>query len=62
MRARTRSARAGHIAAVPFFIAFLLNAADITTNDVLSSTSLMLIGPAALALRAASRRRRARGV
>ncbi|MFB6809623.1 hypothetical protein [Streptomyces sp. NPDC056387] len=43
----------GIAAAVLFFIAFLINAADITTNDVLSSTNLMLIGLAALALHVA---------
>ncbi|MGW7438583.1 hypothetical protein [Streptomyces sp. NPDC054849] len=43
----------GIAAAVLFFIAFLINAADIATNDVLSSTNLMLIGLAALALHVA---------
>ncbi|MFE2876345.1 hypothetical protein ACFXG6_20225 [Streptomyces roseus] len=40
----------GIAAAVLFFIAFLINAAHIATNDVLSSTNFMLIGLAALAL------------
>lgn len=40
----------GIIAAVLFFIAFLINAADIATNDVLTSTNFMLIGLALLAL------------
>ncbi|MFI7382600.1 hypothetical protein [Streptomyces sp. NPDC049813] len=37
-------------AAVLFFIAFLINAADISTNDVFSSVNLMLLGLTALAL------------
>ncbi|MFF1413086.1 hypothetical protein ACFVX6_25510 [Streptomyces sp. NPDC058289] len=40
-------------AAVLFFIAFLINAANVATNDVLSSTNFMLIGLAALALHVA---------
>lgn len=40
----------GITAAVLFFIAFLINAAHISTNDVLSSTNFMLIGLAVLAL------------
>nr|WSX48440.1 hypothetical protein OG409_05440 [Streptomyces sp. NBC_00974] len=40
----------GIAAAVLFFIAFLINAAHIATNDALSSTNFMLIGLAALAL------------
>ncbi|GHE57066.1 hypothetical protein CP980_00805 [Streptomyces vinaceus] len=43
----------GIAAAVLFFIAFLINAADIATSDVLSSTNFMLIGLAALALHVA---------
>ncbi|MFJ3908321.1 hypothetical protein EDE04_6839 [Streptomyces sp. 2132.2] len=43
----------GIAAAVLFFIAFLINAAHIATNDVLSSTNFMLIGLAALALHVA---------
>ncbi|MFB7781171.1 hypothetical protein [Streptomyces vinaceus] len=43
----------GIAAAVLFLIAFLLNAAGIATNDVLSSTNFMLIGLAALALHVA---------
>ncbi|WP_171116757.1 MULTISPECIES: hypothetical protein [Streptomyces] len=54
------------IAAVLFFIAFLINAADITTNEIFTSTNVMLIGLALLALHlagigggwAARRRRR----
>ncbi|MFD7019262.1 hypothetical protein [Streptomyces sp. NPDC059161] len=37
-------------AAVLFFIAFLVNAADIATNHVFTSTNVMLIGLALLAL------------
>ncbi|MYS12291.1 hypothetical protein GTW71_39055 [Streptomyces sp. SID6041] len=37
-------------AAVLFFISFLINAADIDTNDVFSSTNIMLLGLTALAL------------
>ncbi|WP_030221483.1 hypothetical protein [Streptomyces bikiniensis] len=40
----------GMAAAVLFFIAFLINAADIGTNDVFSSTNVMLLGLTALAL------------
>ncbi|MFD9336798.1 hypothetical protein ACFWBF_20730 [Streptomyces sp. NPDC060028] len=43
----------GIVAAVLFFIAFLINAAHIATNDVLSSTNFMLIGLVALALHVA---------
>lgn len=43
----------GIAAAVLFVIAFLINAADITTNDVLSSVNLMLLGLALLALHVA---------
>ncbi|MEV1046209.1 hypothetical protein [Streptomyces sp. NPDC049916] len=43
----------GIAAAVLFFIAFLINAADITTNDVFSSTNIMLIGLMLLALHVA---------
>lgn len=43
----------GIAAAVLFFIAFLINAADIATNDVLTSTNFMLIGLALLALHVA---------
>ncbi|MBW8706883.1 hypothetical protein MBT84_45365 [Streptomyces sp. MBT84] len=38
------------VAAVLFFIAFLINAADISTNDTFTSTNIMLIGLAVLAL------------
>lgn len=40
----------GIAAAVLFFIAFLINAADIATNDILTSVNFMLIGLALLAL------------
>ncbi len=40
----------GIVAAVLFFIAFLINAADIATNDVFSSVNVMLLGLTALAL------------
>ncbi|MFG2307250.1 hypothetical protein ACGFS9_00960 [Streptomyces sp. NPDC048566] len=43
----------GIVAAVLFFISFLINAADISTNDVFSSTNVMLIGLALLALHVA---------
>ncbi|MGY0021648.1 hypothetical protein [Streptomyces sp. cg35] len=37
-------------AAVLFFLAFLINAADISTNDVFTSVNIMLLGLTALAL------------
>ncbi|WP_435972334.1 hypothetical protein [Streptomyces sp. Qhu_M48] len=40
----------GIAAAVLFFFAFLINAADIGTNHVFSSTNVMLLGLTALAL------------
>ncbi|WAU81758.1 hypothetical protein O1Q96_19425 [Streptomyces sp. Qhu-G9] len=40
-------------AAVLFLIAFLINAADIATNDIFTSTNVMLIGLALLALHVA---------
>ncbi|MFF8833134.1 hypothetical protein [Streptomyces sp. NPDC015131] len=40
----------GIAAAVLFLIAFLINAAELTTNDVFSSVNLMLLGLASLAL------------
>lgn len=40
----------GIVAAVLFFIAFLINAAEISTNDVFSSTNVMLLGLMCLAL------------
>ncbi|MFG2476105.1 hypothetical protein [Streptomyces fagopyri] len=43
----------GIVAAVLLFIAFLINAADISTNDVFTSTNVMLIGLALLALHVA---------
>ncbi|MER6540255.1 hypothetical protein ACWDE0_25370 [Streptomyces sp. 900105755] len=44
---------AGIVAAVLFFIAFLINAADISTNDTFTSTNVMLLGLTALALHVA---------
>jgi len=41
------------IAAVLFLIAWLINAAEISTNDVFTSTNVMLIGLALLALHVA---------
>ncbi|MEU1599111.1 hypothetical protein ABZ468_41455 [Streptomyces sp. NPDC005708] len=41
------------VSAVLFFIAFLINAADLTTNDTFSSTNVMLLGLAVLALHVA---------
>ncbi|MGW5064365.1 hypothetical protein ACWEQ2_45110 [Streptomyces sp. NPDC004096] len=38
------------VSAVLFFIAFLINAADISTNDTFTSTNIMLIGLTVLAL------------
>lgn len=43
----------GIAAAVLFGIAFLINAADITTNDVFSSVNVMLLGLTLLALHVA---------
>jgi hypothetical protein len=43
----------GIVAAVLFFFAFLINAAEIGTNDVFSSTNVMLLGLTALALHVA---------
>ncbi|MCY0963325.1 hypothetical protein [Streptomyces sp. H27-H5] len=43
----------GIAAAVLFFIAFLINAADITTNDVFTSSNVMLLGLMVLALHVA---------
>ncbi|GAA4078621.1 hypothetical protein [Streptomyces hundungensis] len=40
-------------AAVLFIIAFLINAADMSTNHVFTSTNVMLIGLALLALHVA---------
>ncbi|MFJ3582945.1 hypothetical protein ACIPPS_12060 [Streptomyces sp. NPDC090127] len=40
----------GIAAAVLFFVAFLINAADIGTNEVFSSANVMLLGLVALAL------------
>ncbi|MEU0126585.1 MULTISPECIES: hypothetical protein [unclassified Streptomyces] len=40
-------------AAVLFFISFLINAADIATNDIFSSVNVMLIGLGLLALHVA---------
>lgn len=38
------------ISAVLFFIAFLINAAEISTNDAFSSVNVMLLGLTVLAL------------
>ncbi|MFJ5045311.1 hypothetical protein ACIQWZ_03530 [Streptomyces sp. NPDC098077] len=43
----------GIAAAVLFFVAFLINAADISTNDVFASGNVMLLGLALLALHVA---------
>lgn len=43
----------GIVAAVLFFIAFLVNAAELATNDVFSSTNLMLLGLGLTALHVA---------
>ncbi|MEU4063887.1 hypothetical protein AB0F25_15875 [Streptomyces wedmorensis] len=43
----------GIVAAVLFFVAFLINAAVISTNDTFSSTNVMLLGLTALALQVA---------
>ncbi|MFF8293103.1 hypothetical protein ACF068_28315 [Streptomyces sp. NPDC016309] len=43
----------GIVAAVLFFIAFLINTTDITTNDVFSSGNVMLLGLMLLALHVA---------
>jgi hypothetical protein len=43
----------GIVSAVLFFLAFLINAAEISTNDVFTSTNVMLIGLALLALHVA---------
>ena len=43
----------GMVAAVLFFIAFLINAADISTNDTFTATNVMLLGLTALALHVA---------
>jgi hypothetical protein len=41
------------VAAVLFLIAFLINAADIATNDIFTSVNFMLVGLALLALHVA---------
>ncbi len=43
----------GIAAAVLFFIAFLINAAEISTNDVFTSTNVMLLGLMLLGLHVA---------
>ncbi|MBO1330251.1 hypothetical protein [Streptomyces sp. VRA16 Mangrove soil] len=48
-------------AAVLFFLAFLINAATISTNDVFSSVNVMLLGLTALALHVAGAGGWARG-
>ncbi|MEU1462887.1 hypothetical protein ABZ478_17220 [Streptomyces sp. NPDC005706] len=40
-------------AAVLFFISFLINAADLSTNDTFSSVNVMLLGLTLLALHVA---------
>lgn len=49
----------GIAAAVLFFIAFLINAADIVTNDVFTSTNVMLLGLVVLALHVSRHRQQA---
>lgn len=41
------------LSAVLFFISFLINAADISTNDTFTSSNVMLLGLTALALHVA---------
>ncbi|WP_217169210.1 hypothetical protein [Streptomyces sp. AC512_CC834] len=41
------------IAAVLFLIAWLINAAEVSTNDIFTSTNVMLVGLALLALHVA---------
>ncbi|MFD4574585.1 hypothetical protein ACFWNK_09560 [Streptomyces sp. NPDC058417] len=41
------------IGAVAFFIAFLINAADISTNDTFTSVNIMLLGLTLVALHVA---------
>ncbi|MFD6192389.1 MULTISPECIES: hypothetical protein [unclassified Streptomyces] len=41
------------VAAVLFLIAWLINAAEVSTNDIFTSTNVMLIGLALLALHVA---------
>ncbi|MEU3898929.1 hypothetical protein ACFUVV_09110 [Streptomyces sp. NPDC057376] len=41
------------IAAVLFLIAWLINAAEISTNDIFTATNVMLVGLALLALHVA---------
>ncbi|MEU8697598.1 hypothetical protein ACIQM0_14625 [Streptomyces sp. NPDC091387] len=43
----------GIVAAVLFFVSFLINAADIATNDTFSSVNVMLLGLTVLALHVA---------
>ncbi|MCG7523592.1 hypothetical protein MHW47_03910 [Streptomyces sp. OfavH-34-F] len=43
----------GMVAAVLFFVSFLINVAEVSTNDVFSSTNVMLLGLTALALHVA---------
>ncbi|WP_425248152.1 hypothetical protein [Streptomyces sp. NEAU-NA10] len=43
----------GIVAAVLFFLSFLINVADLSTNDVISSVNVMLLGLTALALHVA---------
>ncbi|MBT2424125.1 hypothetical protein J7F01_23745 [Streptomyces sp. ISL-22] len=43
----------GIVAAVLLFVSFLINAAELSTNDAFSSTNVMLLGLTALALHVA---------
>ncbi|CAL9607050.1 MULTISPECIES: hypothetical protein [Streptomyces] len=43
----------GIVAAVLFFLAFLVNVAELATNELFSSTNLMLLGLGSLALHVA---------
>ncbi|WP_410534842.1 hypothetical protein [Streptomyces sp. KL2] len=43
----------GIVAAVLFFLAFLVNVAGLATNELFSSTNLMLLGLGSLALHVA---------
>ncbi|MBL1086583.1 hypothetical protein JK359_32275 [Streptomyces actinomycinicus] len=38
------------VSAALFFIAFLINAADVSTNDIFTSTNVMLLGLTLVAL------------
>ncbi len=49
-RAKGRGTLLGIVAAILFFIAFLINATSAATSAIFSPTSLMLLGLACLAL------------